>query len=282
MKCIYCNIETKNPKYCSLKCQFKHKSKDWLEKQWGPVIDFNYNCNKCNKQIIIKRRQKSKCKYKKYYCSRFCANSRNQRGVANEKRKETFRLKRINSLSKFISDNNKNSTINNELNRNCPQCDNIILYKTLYRCHRANKFNTVCKTCVVKNQKETGQFTQMGRKSSSIQCNSINRRSKNEIYFADLCKKRFKNILTNEPMFNGWDADVIIPELKLAILWNGIWHYEKITEKHSLEQVQNRDQIKLDEILKLGYSYYIIKDMGKFNPSFVEMEFDKFCSFILK
>lgn len=38
-------------------------------------------------------------------------------------------------------------------------------------------------------------------------------------------------------MFNGWDADIIIEDLKIAILWNGKWHYEKITEKHSVSQV---------------------------------------------
>jgi len=104
----------------------------------------------------------------------------------------------------------------------------------------------------------------------------IVRRSKNEIYFAELCKQHFKNVLTNKCIFNGWDADVIIEDIKTAILWNGKWHYEKIMKKHSLEQVQNRDKIKLGEIQKLGYKYYIIKDLGKYNPEFVEKEFEKF------
>jgi hypothetical protein len=82
--------------------------------------------------------------------------------------------------------------------------------------------------------------------------------------------------LVNEPIFNGWDADVILPIQKIAILWNGKWHYEKITKKHSVEQVQNRDKIKLDEINHLGYDSYIIKDLGKFNKKFVENEFHKF------
>ena len=77
-------------------------------------------------------------------------------------------------------------------------------------------------------------------------------------------------------MFNGWDADVIIEDIKTAILWNGKWHYVQLTEKHSVKQVQNRDSIKIEEIIKSGYTPYIIKDMGKYNPAFVEEEFNKF------
>ena len=36
-----------------------------------------------------------------------------------------------------------------------------------------------------------------------------------------------KQVLTNKPMFDGWDVDVIIPNHKLAILWNGICYYKK-------------------------------------------------------
>jgi G:T-mismatch repair DNA endonuclease (very short patch repair protein) len=106
------------------------------------------------------------------------------------------------------------------------------------------------------------------------------KRSKNEIYFASLCKSKFKKVVTNEQKFNGWDADVIIEDLKIAVLWNGKWHYEKITESHSLRQVQNRDKIKLKEINKAGYTSYVIKDMGKENKAFVEEEFKKFIKYI--
>ena len=106
------------------------------------------------------------------------------------------------------------------------------------------------------------------------------KRSKNEIYFAELCKEKFTNVLTNKHIFNGWDADVILKNLKIAILWNGKWHYEKITKKHSVKQVQNRDKIKLKEIQKCGYKSYIIKDMGKYNPEFVKKEFEKFKEYI--
>ena len=81
-------------------------------------------------------------------------------------------------------------------------------------------------------------------------------------------------------MFNGWDADVIIEEHKIAVLWNGIWHYKKIAKKHSLIQVINRDLIKTKEIINCGYEPYVIKDLGKFNKSFVENEFLKLKAYI--
>lgn len=83
-------------------------------------------------------------------------------------------------------------------------------------------------------------------------------------------------------MFNGWDADVILKHLKIAILYNGIWHYKKVRKKHSVLQVQARDKYKLKQIAKCGYKSYIVKDMGAFNPSFVKQEFDKFIKKVLQ
>ena len=81
-------------------------------------------------------------------------------------------------------------------------------------------------------------------------------------------------------MFDGWDADVIIPQLKIAVSWDGAWHFKKITKAHNLEQVQNRDKIKHKLIEKHGYTHYSIKDMGSKNKKFVEQEFEKFCDYI--
>lgn len=106
------------------------------------------------------------------------------------------------------------------------------------------------------------------------------RRSKNEIYFYELCLKEFKNIENNVSIFNGWDADIIIHDVKIAVLWNGKWHYEKICKSHSLLQVQNRDDIKIKEIINFGYSPYVIKDMGRYDKLFVEQAFKNFMASI--
>lgn len=119
-----------------------------------------------------------------------------------------------------------------------------------------------------------------GRNSAEMQSNS--RRSLNEIYFAELCKLRYSDVMTNAKIFNGWDADVILPTLKIAVLWNGVWHYNKITKTHSPEQVQNRDKIKIKNIIKEGYTPYVIADLGSHNVKFVETEFKKFSLFAEK
>ena len=49
-------------------------------------------------------------------------------------------------------------------------------------------------------------------------------------------------------------------------------------KKGSLKQIQNRDKIKISEIIKAGYKPYVIKDMGKYNPAFVKEEYEKFKS----
>lgn len=101
-------------------------------------------------------------------------------------------------------------------------------------------------------------------------------RSKNEIYFCWLCEQYFNSVKHNESIFNGWDADIIIEDIKYAILWNGPWHYYQLFEKQNLTQIQNRDAIKLKEIKKCGYIPYIIRDNGGYNPEFVKQEFNIF------
>lgn len=153
--------------------------------------------------------------------------------------------------------------------KTCIDCDE------LFEVSMRQKKNVTCGNydCIVKRKTQAGRIG--GRISATISV----KRSKNEILFAQMCEKHF-DILTNEPMFDGWDADVIIPNLKIAIHWNGIWHYKKVREKHNLEQVQRRDKIKASIIRKKGYLSFVIKDMGGFNPQKVQMEFKRFLDFV--
>jgi hypothetical protein len=111
---------------------------------------------------------------------------------------------------------------------------------------------------------------------------SQTRRSKNEIMFAELCEGHFDEVLCNNPMFNGWDADVILPKLKIAVLWDGQWHFSttKIKSNHSPAQMRNKDKFKRENIEKCGYIHYTVKDPAKHNPKFVLSEFQKFLKFV--
>lgn len=180
------------------------------------------------------------------FCSRQCANSRVQTEEMNKSRSD-----KLKKPKKIIF---------------CKDCGVEI------------DTGNYCISC--RDKRYHARNVNAGRASAKVQ--NENRRSKNEIYFCELCENYFDNVKHNEPVFNGWDADVIITDYKLAILWNGKWHYEKVTKNHSVLQVQNRDKIKIDEIYKCGYTPYVIKDMGKYNKDKVEYEFNNLIDYISK
>ena len=186
----------------------------------------------------------------------------------------------------------------------CKHCNLIFQYKTTNRAQKISKKLTgrtykkrfshgnviiICKVC--KSKKEVPYFHRK-HKFCGVCCSNVSRgrnsalkqkesrRSKNEISFYNLCKNKFKNVLNNEPIFNGWDADVILCDFKIAILWNGNWHHIKITTNHSVKQVQSRDKIKAKEIKKCGYIPYIIDDYGREDKVFVKSEFKKLLNFL--
>lgn len=162
----------------------------------------------------------------------------------------------------------KNYKVPERIKTTCKYCNKELLLKPSVV--RENNFCSQSHSTKFNNTFE--KCREMGLKSVTSQ----NKRSKNEILFYEFCKNEFDNVSANEQFFNGWDADIIIHDLKIAVLWNGKWHYEKITEKHSLKQVQNRDLIKIKEIEEKGYIPYIIKDMGKYNEKFVKKSFESF------
>ncbi len=120
--------------------------------------------------------------------------------------------------------------------------------------------NTIIKgshrvTCSDKCLQNRFQFG--GKKSASQQI----RRSKDEIVLYNLCKDYFKSVRHNQSLINGWDADIIIDDIKAAILWNGPWHYQSMPHKnHSLLQVQTRDKIKYDQLTSIGWKVLVFED----------------------
>lgn len=128
--------------------------------------------------------------------------------------------------------------------------------KKLYFCQ-------VCEIPIVANRKACSDtcrselFRIAGKKSASTRI----LRSKDEIKLYELCLEEFAHVTHNEPIFNGWDADILIYDTKTAVLWNGPWHYKQLTIKnHSLKQVQNRDQIKQKEIESAGWTCIVFED----------------------
>jgi hypothetical protein len=214
---------------------------------------YYFNCKKCSNQyeLELKKVQIDNGKYRKY-CSRSCANSR------------------------IVTDEHKLKTCMTMMKND--YCDVFFI-----RCKNCDKVTTSKIEKDFCNQKCLANYRVdllkiWGNKGGlkSVESQSEKRRSKNEIYFSELCINYFNNVECNKSIFNGWDSDVIIHDIKYAILWNGKWHYDKIKLGHSVSQVQNRDMIKIKEISNFGYVPYIIKDMGKYNMKFVEEQFSIF------
>lgn len=242
--CLFCGKDVKN-KYCNTYCQNKQKGVTGSTKK--EKIVFKKTCLKCLKEFEV---VSLNIKNTKNFCSRKCANSRCH--SEEVKNKISHSLKKPQKLKEL----------------ECYFCKKKFKTKK----HLNRKFCS--HSCASKNfHKDNPEHARRTGKMSSVsQC----KRSKNEILFHELCISKFEEVLNNCPMFNGWDADIILNKEKIAILWNGNWHYQKITNSHSLKQVQNRDLIKTKEIINCGFTLYIIKDDGKFNKNFVNKEFTKF------
>ena len=244
--CEFCGFKAIST---SSRTQHLNKCKENPNTEQYKIYHSKCICEICNKEFIAKKGTR--------FCSSKCSHSRKQTEETKNKIKNSVKLHYVNSCKvtqlKF-----------------CGECN-----KQLKNCNKTG----YCRKCWHKHKiwskAEKERQSMAGRYAASC----VKRRSKNEIAFCELCEKHFSNVKHNEPIFNGWDADIIIEDLKIAILWNGKWHYEKLFDKHSLEQVQNRDKIKLSEIEKAGYIPYIIKDLGGENADKVNDEFEKFINF---
>lgn len=257
--CIVCGepfIKIKNKKYCSISCsnQNRHTSeltrskiRESLKKR---TIIYTRTCIVCDTEFTVNESSK------KRFCSCSCSVTHSNK---NRKLTSTTKSKISKSLTKP------------PLIKICKYCNTSFIASRKSRMFCSPSCSSFYRMNTPEAKKRASD---VARKTMSV----MGKRSKNEIYFSELCERSFNNVLTNEPIFNGWDADVILQDEKIAILWNGIWHYKKLFEKHTLSQIQNRDRIKIEEIKKYGYIPYVIKDTGRYNKIFVEDEFNKLWS----
>ena len=103
------------------------------------------------------------------------------------------------------------------------------------------------------------------------------RRSKQEIELFKLCEQHFANVSANEKMFDGWDADILLHDHKIAVLWNGPWHYKQMNfSNHSLEQVQRRDRIKTKLFEDNGWRVKVFEDRA-YTPTTAFVELAQSC-----
>lgn len=221
------------------------------------------NCDQCCKSFTKQCGQIRKSN--NHFCSHSCsATYSNLRRIMNESTKQ-----KISTFQK------QNTIVSLDAMYKTIECKICGIGFTLKGCRDQR---TICSD--ICRRKMSSISGKIGGRNSQANCP---RRSKGEILFYDLCVKYFSDteVLSNQQLFkdnndNYWDADIIIPKYKLAICYNGIWHYEQVRTKHSLKQVQSRDRIKSKIIFNNGYIEYIIKDLGKFDQMFVYEQFHIF------
>lgn len=236
----------------------------------NPMCKKEYQLNLTDKEYDMVLKGK---KYITKFCCRSCANGK---GMSHEMRSQNIHKKSIRIKYK------KSNRV--YYFKQCPICNKWFL----------NTHNNKCCSIKCKNNlRSTRQISEStrlklsiaGRKSVAKQF--LQKRSKCEDQFYQMCKKYFSLVEHNKPIFNGWDADILLPKLKIAIQWNGPWHYKQISKRKgsSLLAIQNRDKIKKNEILKMGWSLYIIKDQSQHKNlqkmiQFIENHFKRFIKFI--
>lgn len=87
------------------------------------------------------------------------------------------------------------------------------------------------------------------------------KRSKDEVKLFNLISEEFMNVEPNYNVIDGWDCDIALLDYKIAILWNGPWHYREMEfGNHSLVQVQNRDKIKTKLFSEMGWMVITYED----------------------
>lgn len=207
-----------------------------------------YICENCNKEVYV------------YFGSgRFCNNSCSK-SYASNCAKGTTKKATCQKCNKVIDIKLRASS----KNFICPKCKEVIkqcLYCNKDFVVKKNRKKFCSRVCQgTYNVENTNMSVVGGKASALVQC----RRSKDEIKLYNLCKDRYGiDISHNEIVIEGtgWDADIIIRNKKIAIMWNGPWHYKEMgIEKVSLKQIQKRDELKKKLFEDNGWRVLVFED----------------------
>lgn len=126
---------------------------------------------------------------------------------------------------------------------------------------RKTKANVFCsKTC-------SAHFNNRNKKSGT-------RRSKLESFIEEkiLAEMPYLQLLCNSKKLLGYELDFYFPQLKLAIEFNGIHHFQPIFGLQKLNRIQEIDREKIINCKKLGVELQIIDVSKDFHLSVIIKE----------
>lgn len=209
-------------------------------------------------------------------CSLACANKFNNHRSNDRKIKTSKMIAELRKLKHENEIKNAKNTIFYRGKMRVADKQNIciICSKTFFHCHFRKICSPKCNSLLSKRSGNKG-----GSTTSSLSFHKRARSSNEKLLFSKVLEI-YPDTISNKRMFDGWDADIIIPSLKLAIHWNGPWHYKSIMGDELLERVKLKDQLRYKAIETCGYSNYIIQDLGKMDHVKVELEFTQLIKYI--
>lgn len=224
---------------CKLSAEIR---KERLTKTISDYVRDPKCCAHCSGPVAYEKR------YNKF-CSKRCSASFNN--IARGPRTEDTKSKIKASIDRLNSEKPKKPLRTKEPKkpnmRECVTCKQPFIAKLNGRNTRKT-----CSDACASSARSKG-----GRQSAATRV----LRSKDEIALYKLCISRFPDAQNNTILAEGWDADISIPSLKFAILWNGLWHREQLSFKnHSLPQVQTRDRLKKKALTAAGWRVLVYED----------------------
>lgn len=84
------------------------------------------------------------------------------------------------------------------------------------------------------------------------------------MYLASLLQDEYPNLnvlTTDKKLLDGYEVDIAIPSIGLAIEWNGIVHFKPIYGQIKLDKIQKRDAEKLKIASKKKINLVVIPDL---------------------
>lgn len=203
-------------------------------------------CKNCNGTILPSSGRKITHIRRKLFCSSRCSAAFNNQGRSRETIEKQARTLRAAFSSGRITPHRPPKTDRAPLpTMTCVQCGAQFTAPA-----KGNLRKTCSLACLGVSRKLSGI------KSSQTRCI----RSRDEIRLFELCSELWRSVRHNESLVDGWDADIIVDDIKVAVLWNGPWHYRKLFASHSLDQVQTRDRHKRAALEAAGWRVMVFED----------------------
>jgi hypothetical protein len=261
--------------FCNMKCQMAAKS---------AIGRTETTCDNCGKTMT--RKNSVFNKFDHCFCSSACnASFGNRERTKNGYTTKGMTKQTVCRVCEHSYETSIHESIQHFVCADCklkPEAEKFLAPRA-----RKPKQPRYCNICGVQIYSRTAKYCDgcrpIAQQNAGIKAASSRnalRRSKNEMLFASLCEQNGFNITTNQNIFGRWDSDVQLLDYKIAVHWNGVWHYKPCGGRHSLKQVQNRDKFKYDAVIKCGWENYIIRDDGSFDETFVKSEFAKFKAYV--